>query len=218
MKNKEVLTREQLDFLTEVMNIGAGNAATAFSQIIQSEVNLIIPRVRVLSLPKAVAEVIGDPSLPVTCVRMGIVGDVTGQLFFIVPYEQKADLSHLVRQAAPGGSLMSYDSLQSSDLDLAALTEVGNVLAGVYLTAVHDFCKLNVYHTAPTQASDMIQSLLDESLAALSYEVQTLILIENEFIVSEKHIISFLLLVPSPKSVKTLVDSMGRVRMAYAER
>ena len=211
MNDKEkLLSEEQLDFLREMISIGAGNAATAFTQMLQCEVKVTIPAVHILPSPR-VSSVLGEPSLPVLCVRMGMVGDVAGELFFIVPDEQKTKLTHLVERATPG------TKKKYTDVDLSVLTEVGNIIAGVYLTAIHDFCKLNIYHTVPTLAIDMIQSLLDESIATLSRQVQTLILIENEFMVDEHLIRTFFLMVPAMESVKTLVDSIDQARMVLGE-
>jgi len=193
-----------------MMNIGVGNAATALSQILQSEVNVIIPAVHVIPVTQA-PSVLGDPSLPVTCVRMDMVGDVAGDLFFIVPEEHKVKLTHLVQRATPG------PKSRGTDIDLSVLTEIGNIVAGVYLTAVHDFCKLNIYHTVPVVAIDMIQSLLDESLVRLSRQVQVAITIENEFIVEKERIRTFLVMIPSMESVNTLVNSIGQAKMAYRE-
>ena len=219
MNDTKLLSEEQLDFLREMMNIGAGNAATAFTQMLQTEVELIIPAVSVLPAPK-VPSIFGDPSLPVACVRMRMVGDVTGDLFFIVPDEQKMNLIHLVEQAMPRPDLCrtTLRRRKGPDLDLSVLAEMGNILAGVYLTAIHDFCQLNIYHSVPTIAIDMVQSLLDESMIVLGSEVQTIILIENEFIVKENRISTFLLLIPTVQSVKILVDSVEQAKMAYVSK
>lgn len=211
MSDKErFLSEEQLDFLAEMMNIGAGNAATALSQMLPSQVSIKIPAVHIAPVIQ-VRSILGDPSLPVTCVRMGMVGDVSGTMFFVVPENHKVKLMHLIQRATPG------PENRDTDNDLSVLTEIGNIVAGVYLTAVHDFCKLNVYHTAPALATDMIQSLLDEALVALSCQVQAAILIENEFIVEKERIRAFLLVIPSVESVKILANSIGQARMAYRE-
>ena len=221
MNDMELLSEEQLDFLCEMMNIGAGNAATAFSQMLQFEVNIEIPAVRVLPSLKT-PSILGDPSFPTACVRMGMVGDVAGDLYFIVPDEDKVNLIHFIERAMLGGIGVSplirrFSDSAVPDLDLSVLTEMGNILAGVYLTAIRDFCRLNIYHSVPTIAIDMIQSLLDESIVALSHEVEAIILIETKFILGENHIRTFLLLVPAVQSVKVLVDSIEQARMACRE-
>jgi len=211
MNHKEFLSEEELDFLHEMMNIGAGNAVTALSQLLKCKMNMIIPAVYILPIPQ-VASIFGDSSLPTVCVRMGMVGDVSGELFFVVPDEDKLRLARLVERATQRAKK------EDSEVDLSVLTEVGNIVAGVYLTAIHDFCQLSIYHTVPTPAIDMIQSVLDESLIALSRQVQTSLVIENEFIVEGHHIRTFLLMVPSVESVKTLVDSMGEARIGCSSK
>ncbi len=216
-----VLSKEQLDFLSEMMNVGAGNAATAFTQMLGCEVNLKMPAVHVLSAPKVIP-ILHDPSLPVACVRMGLVGDVTGDMFFVVSEEQKTNLIHLMERAPPLGNAegknpQSAIRIPHSTTGFSVLAEIGNILVGVYLTAIHDFCKLNIYHRVPIVAVDMIQSLLDESLVALRRQIERIVVVENELIVEEKRIRTFLLFVPSAESVNTLVDSIGQARIAMCE-
>lgn len=205
MIDKERLSEEQWDFLNEMMNIGAGNAVTALTQMLAGNVDLKIPKVHLLEAPQALS-ILGDPTLPAICVRMGMVGDVTGDLLWIVPDEHKTNLIHLMEGTMPGHK-------PGLGIDLSVLTEIGNILAGVYLTAIHDFCGLNIYHSVPTLASDMIQSLLDELLISLSREAQTSLIVENEFIVGETQIRTFLLIIPAVGSVKRLVDSIQDARM-----
>lgn len=228
MKEKEKrLSEEQLDFLREMMNIGAGNAVTAFTKMLQCRVNVRIPGVHVLSAPQ-VHSVLDDPTLPVTCVRMRMVGDVDGDLFFIVPDEQKMPMIRLAERASgirnsdfrmrnePNAKQKTPQSAirnQHSE-DLSVLAEMGNILVGVYLTAIHDFCKLNIYHSVPKLAIDMIQSLLDESLVTMSREVEEIIMVVNEFITDEEHITTLFLVIPSVKSVRILVDSIEETRRA----
>ena len=216
---KQFLSPEQVDFLTEMMNIGAGHAATALTQVLQRRVDLVIPRVFVMADAQELS-ILDSPSLPVACARTGMVGDVSGDLFFIVPEEQKNDLIRLAEQAMMDTSQSwraGSRSQEPDDLKLSVIAEIGNIVAGVYLTAVHDFCRLNIYHTVPTVATDMVQALLDESLVRLSRQVQHIIVIENEFMVEEKRVRTFLVMIPSVESVNILVNSIGQARMAMAQ-
>jgi len=216
---KQLLSAEQLDFLAEIMNIGAGNAAAALSQVLQCQVDIVIPRVFIITKAKELS-ILDSPSLPVVCARMDMVGDISGGLFLIVPEEQKEDLIRLAEQAMTktGQSWRAGVTSQESDgLKLSVIAEIGNIVAGVYLTAVHDFCKLNIYHTVPTVATDMVQALLDESLVRISRQVQHIIVVENEFMVEEKLVRTFLVMIPSVESVDTLVNSIGHARMAMVK-
>lgn len=216
---KQLLSAEQVDFLTEMMNIGAGNAATALTQVLQYQVDVVVPRVFVIADTQELS-ILSSPSLPVVCARMGMVGDVSGGLFLIVPEEQKEDLIRLAERAMMGTNQSWRAGITNSKLDdlkLSVIAEIGNIVAGVYLTAIHDFCKLNIYHTVPTVATDMVQALLDESLVRLSRQVQHIIVVENEFMVKEKLIKTFLVMIPSVESVDILVNSIGQARMAMVK-
>jgi len=225
MEGKEKrLSEEQLDFLGEMMNVGAGNAVTALTKMLQCKVDMRIPRVHALAVPQ-VPSVLSDPSRSVACVRMGMVGEVTGGIFFVVPDDQKIALMRLAERASgmrnsDFGVRNSKSAIRNPQSaisnphseDLSVLAEMGNILAGAYLTAIHDFCKRNIYHTVPRVAIDMIQSLLDESLATTSREVKEIIIVVNDFITAEEDITTFFLIIPSPQSVKTLVDSIDEAR------
>lgn len=205
------LSEAQLDFIKEMMNVGAGNAATALTKMLQCKIDVKIPGVHAFAVSQ-VPSLLTDPSQPVACVSMSMVGEVTGGLFFIVPDDQKTALIRLAERATGMQNSKPRVHIPKSD-DLSVLTEIGSILAGVYLTAIHDFCKLNICHTVPRIGIDMIQSLLDESLATISREVEEIIIVVNNFIpVEEDRINSFLLVIPSPQSVKTLVDSIEDAR------
>ena len=166
------LTDEQLDYIREVMNIGAGNAATSLQQILQCPVNLRIPKVHVLH-PSDVPSILEKPASMVACVRMGMVGDIKGSMFLIVPEEHRQALAVMAKRALTGSQR------KPGEAELSTITEIGNILSGVYLTAVHDFCGMHIYHTVPVLAIDMVQSLLDEALANTSLQLQMAILIET---------------------------------------
>jgi chemotaxis protein CheC len=227
--NTQLFTEEQMDFIREMMNIGAGNAATALQQLLQCPVDVIIPRVHILPVAQ-VTSILDNPIEPVACVRMGMVGDIGGAMFFIVPEESSEKLVKIAEKAQMGTRILPGQ--KHGEEDFSAIVEIGNILSGVYLAAVHDFCGLNINHTVPVLAVDMIQPLLDEALIKTSIQMHTSVLVENEFmiggppvepviliehdIVLEKQSIkTFMLMIPSAESIKPLIDALGQAKKAY---
>lgn len=164
MKKTNWFSEEEIDFLREMMNIGAGNAAAALEQILQQRVEVLLPEVKILPAMKAISG-IGNPSLQVACAKMDMVGDVRGAPFYMIDNQDKDQISLLAEHAA--GMKKKHGGH-----DLSVIEEIGNILAGVYLTAIHDLCKLHIYHTVPVLAIDMLQAVLDESIAVASRETQ----------------------------------------------
>lgn len=206
MKDKELLTEEQLDFLREMINVGAGNAAAAFSQVLHCMVDLKIPQIHFFPASQ-LPPFLQDPARPFAGVSMGMVGDIKGKLFYLVLDNQKERLIEIVQNAAPGGG-----SEDIATVDLSVLEEIGNILAGVFLVAIHDFCRLNIYHTVPDLRIDMIQALLDESIASTAAGTSQIILIESEFEVREENISTFFLIIPDRNSINQLADSISNAR------
>jgi chemotaxis protein CheC len=223
MDRRELFTEEQLDYLIEMLNIGAGNATTALNHLLKCAVDMKLPAVTVLPAGQALAA-LGDPAAPVVCLRMQMVGDLDGCLFFIVADDQKKKLANMAERALLGpspvcppverGGIPRGES-EEADQVLGVLAEIGNILAGVYLTAIHDFCKLNVCHSVPVLAVDMMQSLLDESLADLTRQQHAIILVTNEFVVGQDGIKTFFLIFPTEKAAQALVGSMKVAGQLY---
>jgi chemotaxis protein CheC len=211
-KNTRLFNEEQMDFLREMINIGAGNAATALHQLLQRPVDLITSSVHV-QLVTQVSSILDNPLLRVACVKMGIVGNISGTMFFIVPEESRKELVSLAEKAQMGIRKLPWQ--KNGEGELSAVAEIGNILGGVYLAAIHDFCGLNIYHTVPVLAVDMIQPLLDETLIKISLQAQMVIVIENEFDIEGHHIRSLLLISSSTDSAKPLIDAMEQAKKAY---
>lgn len=204
---KEKHLEMELDYLTEMMTIGAGNAATALEQLLHRKIDIKVPSIKILSPMKA-TEALGQPSMLISCVVSRMLGDVTGDIFFVVQDRDRTDILNIIMESYPGSDKKSIELQQSM------LPEVANVIYGVFLTAIHDFCKLSIFHMVPFLATDMFQSIMDESIAKASIQSSELLLIECEFIISEKNIKTRLIFIPPPESIRKLVDSMQAARKA----
>ena len=205
---KRVLSEEQLDFLAEMMNVGIGNAAAALEQLLQCQVEVKIPGVSFFPASQ-ISTYFRNPSTPVACVKMGMIGDVVGDLFFISPAEDRNHLIHLAEEATPGSEKAKLEFAAAKEWDASVLAEVANITAGAYLLAIYEFSRLNLYHTVPALSIDMIQAILDESLSRRTCENPLIILIQNDFLLSRKHLIGFfLLLIPTMKSIRKLADAI----------
>ena len=208
MNGKDLIADEQRDYLTEMMNIGMGGALGALSQLLKSPVDAKIPRVVILPVSQT-HTMVGDPSRPFVTVGMEMVGDVRGYLFCLVSDQDKEVLMELIEKA------QHVPRKKGTDLDLSVLCELGNILAGVFLMTIHDFCKLNIYHTVPILQIDMAQSLFDEAIINVARGVNQIIMFQITFIAIEKSIEIYLWVIPTEESAQILSNSMEGVKDAY---
>jgi chemotaxis protein CheC len=204
-------TEEDRDYLEEMMNICAGNAATSLEQILKVKSEMHMPEIHIVSPPK-VFSVIGDPLEPVFCAKMNMIGDIQGEMFFIVP---QAIMAFLVETAQYSAHI---EKKNGDSPDTSVIEEIGNILAGVYLTAIHDFSNLNIYHTIPIIAHDMIQAVLDEPLARRGVNARDIIIVVSNFTIApteNSDVRTFLIFIPSAGSEKVLLDSIREARKIF---
>lgn len=82
MTNTEGLDNMNFDVLTEIGNIGAGNAVTALSQMINAKVDMYVPQVKMLTFQQ-LANVIGGEETLVAGIMLSLEGDIEGSMLFI---------------------------------------------------------------------------------------------------------------------------------------
>ena len=98
---------------------------------------------------------------------------------------------------------------------MSAFEEISNIIVGVFTYSIHDFCGLNVYHTVQDSRTDVLMSLLDESIAARARGNTEFILIETLFQVDAKlkrNITVCLLLILAVDSLEVFAGSIKKVR------
>lgn len=94
----EQVTENYYDILKELGNIGAGNAMTALSQMLQCKVDMKVPQVRLLEFSE-VGDMMGGEEQIMVGVFLGVDGDITGSMMFMVEEESAR---HLIQKITMG--------------------------------------------------------------------------------------------------------------------
>jgi len=196
-----------LDILKEIGNIGAGNAATALSKLLNKKIDMQVPAVRIVSLDEMM-NINGGAENVVAGVFLRIEGAAPGSMFFILPTEQAA---HFIEQMI-GDDSFSFDSEPYSELGLSALQELGNILSGSYLSALSDFTNLSLYPSVPALSIDMIGAIISYGLIELSHISDYAIVIDtelNEDEEKEESVKGHFFLLPDPDSFAPIFNALG---------
>lgn len=204
------LSEEMLDFFKEMLNIGVGNAAGALEQLLGCRVEVLVPDVRILSAASAPLEV-EQADEGVVGVKMQILGDIPGTLFFIIPERMRAIISRLLENTVPGLHQ------QLLPRDLTAFAEIANILAGVYLGSIHQFCRLNLFHSVPAVVKDMFQAVYDETMALINRGFQEALLVINEFSLEGVPTRIFMLIFFDSAARGTLAHAIQQAQALYGQ-
>ncbi|WP_148629575.1 chemotaxis protein CheC [Bacillus sp. E214] len=208
MSYLDSITHLQLDTLKEIGNIGAGNAATALSLLVNKPVMMSVPSVKIATFDETM-ELAGGADNVVASVYMRIEGDITGNMYFILSLSQA---TRFINQMT-GSNQFSFDHSLDDEISLSALTEMGNILSGSYLSSLSDFTGIKIYPSVPVLGIDMVGALLGYGLLEFSQVGDYAIIIDTDFTESdsreEKDVNGHFFLLPDPESFDTLFSTLG---------
>ncbi|MEA3284139.1 MAG: chemotaxis protein CheC [Synergistota bacterium] len=196
-----------LDAIREVVNIGAGNAATALSDMLAQPVDMGVPRVELVSIYE-VSEHFGPPEDLVAAVYTHAEGAFPCNLIFIQDEEAAQGMVD-----AMFVSRMDTDGREfPQELRDSALSELGNIILSSFLNAVSrmigsDSLSISV----PGVAHDMLGAIL-EFVASIFAQSGELALLVNTTLKLEQEgadIKGNIMMVPDPGALEILLSKLG---------
>jgi chemotaxis protein CheC len=194
------LNELQKDALKEVGNIGAGHAATALSQLLNTKINLTEPRIDVIKF-RDLATRVGHENRVIAALHMYVRGEAPGQMVVIFDREQALDFVNVFIKRIIG-DIQVFDSIVDS-----TLKELGNIIAGSYLTAIIQLTGINLLPSVPTLSYGTIQAAFRTLMSILPD--QDVFLIESSFLDKEKQVSGQFILIPETGSLGPLLSVFG---------
>ena len=191
----------QLDALKELGNIGAGNSATALSQIISKKIDMSVPRVKVYSIYE-IPELFGGSENIVVGVLLRMFGDMQGSLMFLLDEESARKLLSDMMLGQEVGNL-------TDELPMSAMMEVGNIISSSYLNALSFFSNLTIIPSTPAFAYDMAGAILGTILYEVSELSDQVLLIETDFLGNGEAIRGHFFVLPDLPSLAILLKAVG---------
>ncbi|HEX2944690.1 MAG TPA: chemotaxis protein CheC [Clostridia bacterium] len=198
------LNNLQLDVLKEIGNIGAGNAATALAKLLNRKVDMDVPRAKILGFTE-VSEVLGGAELPVVGILLKVSGDLTGNIMFILQHKAASMLVNML-MCRPLDELHDF-----TEMDISALKEIGNILAGSYLSALSSLTNLTIMPSVPDLAIDMAGAILSVPAIEFGKVGDTVLYIETEFSEGFEKVVGDFFLVPDYDTYDVLLKALGVV-------
>ena len=197
----EQVTENYFDVLKEIGNIGAGNAMTALSQMLQCKVDMKVPQVKLLEFSQ-VGQVMGGEEQIMVGVFLGVEGDITGSMMFMV--EEKS-ARHLIQKITMG---MLPEGSEFEEMGLSAMREVGNIISGAYLNSLSTLTNMKVYPTPPALTVDMAGAIL--SVPAIQFGIygDKILMIQSQFY-DEIQLDGYFILIPDIESYAKILTALG---------
>ena len=190
-----------VDVLTELGNIGSGNAATALASLMNTEININVPHVRILGF-NDVADYVGGPENVVLGVLIKLSGDVDGMILYVF----NDDLIRNVLKVFFGKDYTSVSELD--EMDMSALNEIGNIMASSYVNALSSMTSLTIDVSVPSMCVDMAGAILSVPSIEFAQVGNKVLFIDDSFSIGE-NVKSNMILVPEMDSLNKIFERLG---------
>lgn len=144
----------------------------------------------------------GGEELIMVGVFLGVEGDITGSMMFMV---EEHTARHLIQKITMG---MLPEGNEFEEMGLSAMKEVGNIITGAYLNSLSTLTNLKIFPTPPALTVDMAGAIL--SVPAIQFGIfgDKILLIQSQFH-DEIQLDGYFILIPDMESYAKILTSLG---------
>lgn len=189
------------DVLKEIGNIGAGNATTALAQMLDTKVDMKVPKVALLEFSE-VGEAMGGEEQIMAGIYQVVEGDISGSIMFLL--EEKSARTLVAKLM---GTEENKDG-SFNEMEISALKEIGNIITGSYLSSLSMLTNLKIISSIPDISIDMAGAILSVPAIEFGTLGDKILLIQTAFSDDVK-LDGYFILVPDLESYDKILSSLG---------
>ena len=198
---ENVFTEEQRDALQEIANLAMGQAATRLARLLDTFIELSVPRVRVVRAEDA-AQTLRDMTgieESVTAVRQGFRSDIKGEALVIC---RSSGVGHLCALVNDPYVHSAYDSVSQTEL----MFDVANVLTGACVSCILNQLDRTPIFSAPGLLGEKIS--LEDVFQADGLAWKTALLLEVNFALEDQTFRAHLVMLMAEESIRRMNDAL----------
>lgn len=195
------INERYVDVLQELGNIGAGNATTAIASMLSIRLDMNVPKVALIEVAKLGAAICEEDEI-IVGIFLELQNDISGSMMFLVRMDSARYLVNRLMMRDP-----SYEE-EFDEMDLSALKEIGNIIAGSYLSALSAMTNLSISPSIPYLAVDMAASVLSVPAIEFGQYGDYALLIETGF-GDDTTIEGYFILMPEQGSYGKILKGLG---------
>lgn len=194
------LSEMELDVLKELGNIGAGHAATSLSKLLDKEIGIAVPSVRLGEIKSISKEFISDIVAGVIIALQDLEENKSGYLYIMFPeYSSKQIANNLF-------GMEEFDE----EMYESTIMEVGNILSSAFCDASADFMDVILLPSPPNFAVDVPTAVIDSVVSQMAKKTNYIIIFETA-LSSDSNIEIFLALLPEPSLLEDITRIMEQL-------
>ncbi len=195
-----IMTPEQQDALSELINMGFGRAANALSILVGQRVLLEAPQVNVYPLREMEKALYFLSGREMTTVHQVFNGKLSGDIMLLMDTESATVLLDLLS----GGS-GSPHPMTSVDRD--TMIETGNILLNAFIGSFGNLLNVHISFAVPHLRVESIRHMLN-TLTIDRIEVEYALIVRIHFRLTEGEVSGYVVIIMGIQSLEALFDAM----------
>ena len=191
-----------LDVFKELGSIGSGNAATALSNLLEQKITMTVPEVSILGNNDTVMR-LGGPEKIVAAILVTFSSSING----LILYLQSLDYINNILSGSMGVKVSDFSEL--TDINISALTEIGNIVISSYISAISSMTGLKIELSPPAITVNMLGAVMSVPMTEFGYETDKLMLIDGNIVFDGNPVESNILMLPDVPSLNIILNKLG---------
>ena len=201
MGNFDDLDEELRDILSELGNIGTGNAVTSLADMMGNTFEIKAPKLRFVKY-QDIFRSMGIRDELQAGVLVDVLGELRGMFLFLMDESfTRVVLEQMLEETAE-------DLTELSEMQVSLLRELGNIMCGSYLRALTGLTGLETDVAVPDLCIDMAGAIMGVPLARHLKVSDNILMIENEFHMGSQSFIGRILFWPEADTLSAVVERL----------
>jgi chemotaxis protein CheC len=194
------LSEMELDVLNELGNIGAGHAATSMSLLFEKEVNLSVPRIKIVEIKNIYNELICDTVAGVLIALESLEKDKSGYLYIMLTENSSKQIA---------ASFCELDKLDD-EMYASTIMEIGNILASSFCDALAEFMDIILLPSPPSFAVDNPTAIIDSVVSQMAKSSEHMIIFGTS-LRTDTNMEIYLSLLPEQGLLENIMNIVGQL-------
>lgn len=191
------LTPLQEDFLTELMNIAMGLAASSMSEMIDDEIRLSVPNIEFISRHDVVTKFFNQVDSELAGVSQKITGALAGELLLLFPSNKSLTVVEMMMQ-----DRVSLEGM--AELEQEALCEIGNILLNAVVSSLADNINESFECSLPTYVCGNSRHIIPDRMT----EEDVVLLLHVDFCFTKESVDGYVIILLNVDSIDMLLKKI----------
>ena len=199
MQQERELSEPIKNALSELGNIGAGNAATSLSMMLASKLTMTPPKV--IELPfDSLVQSLGGEEANVVAILSEVTGELTALIMFVMGFDEAKALD---------SKLLGDEVDWHSEMGLSAVKEIGNIIIGTYVGSLETLIGNKLRYGMPEIMIDMAGTILSIPCIEFGADSDNIVLIDSDFQVDGQSIDGHIMVFSISDNFNDMLHKLG---------